>query len=684
MANTPEFNKELLKDLSPQERELVLKTLKEISSGTSSTYEELKYADYEEIPVDIETFVDDYNYLGHAWHDNEGKTKLYPYWRKELRKIFPNNVDTAFNNAIFSGSRGRGKSEIAVLIASYLLYRILCLKNPISFFRLKPTEKIVFAFMNIKLALAEEIGNSKFQNTLQSSPWFLAHGELEGRTKKMWVPRKYNGQEVIDIKIGSQADDVIGLPIYFAFFDEISFIRNQDIDKQKAKANDMIDTAIGGMKTRFIYQGKNPTLLLLASSKRSEKSFLEEHMKKKLKSEKQNVYISDGPVWEVKPEGTYTQPPFNVALGNKFLQSLVIPDNEDPCIYVTKGYKILKVPGDFKVDFLDDIDRALCDFAGISSNEISKYISGTAWKDTQNPNLCNPFDSDILEIGNAQDDDRQYYDHFRMDKVDKNLMSRPLYIHMDMSVAGDMTGIAGVWIKSKWVHSADRKNEDELNFRLAFSVSIRAPKGYQISFDKNRKFIYWLKSKGFNIKGVSTDSFQSVDTGQALIAKGYKYKVISVDRVDSQSHICLPYQYFRSCIYERRLETYESETLTAEVIDLERNFNTGKVDHPDGGRKDVCDAVCGAIFDASQDAEQFAFDFGETIEDINSVNNSSNEEDTKKQINIAFEQSLQNMFTPNSIKKKKVEQPEPFLDFGTGPSTPFTGPFVTSDNILIW
>ena len=36
----------------------------------------------------------------------------------------------------------------------------------------------------------------------------------------------------------------------------------------------MIDTAIGGMKTRFIVNGKNPTLLILASSKRSEKSFL--------------------------------------------------------------------------------------------------------------------------------------------------------------------------------------------------------------------------------------------------------------------------------------------------------------------------------------------------------------------------------------------------------------------------
>lgn len=683
MANQ-QTTEQLLATLTPQEREIALKALSEISKGKNKTFEDLKYAEYSEIPVDIETFVDDNNYLGNAWHDNEGKSKLYPYWRKELHKIFPNNLDTAYNNAIFSGSRGRGKSEIAVLVASYLLYRVLCLKDPIGFFRLKPTEKIVFAFMNIKLALAEEIGISKFQNTLQSSPWFLAHGELEGRSKKVWVPKKYNGQEVIDIKIGSQADDLIGLPIYFAFFDEISFIRNQDIDKQKAKANDMIDTAIGGMKTRFVYQGKNPTLLLLASSKRSEKSFLEEHMKKKLKSEKQNVYISDGPVWETKPEGTYTKPPFHVALGNKFLQSLVIPDGEDPNSYINKGYKIIEVPGDFKVDFIDDIDRALCDFAGISSNEISKYISGAAWRDTQNSNIRNPFESDILEIGNASDDDRQYSDYFHMEYVDKSLMSRPLYIHMDMSVSGDMTGIAGVWIKSKYVHAEGRKSSDELNFRLAFSVSIRAPKGYQVSFDKNRKFIYWLKSKGFNIKGVSTDTFQSVDTGQSLTAKGYKYKVISVDRVDSQSHICLPYQYFRSCIYEKRIETYESEALTSEVIDLERNFNTGKIDHPDGGRKDVTDAVCGAVFNASQDAEQFAFDFGETLEDLVSVSTANNEAETKKQINIDFEQALQEMFTPNSIKKERQKASEEgFIDFGNGPSTPYIGPSV-SDGILIW
>ena len=209
-----EINK-ILDTLSPQEKEAVLSVLEEYANtGHSALLDEMILDDYAEIPVDIETFVDDYNYLGNAWHDKDGKSKLYPYWRKELKKIFPDNISTNFNNAILTGSRGRGKSEIASLIIAYMLYRVLCLKDPVGHFNLKPTEKLVFAFMNIKKDLAEEIGITKFQNTLQSSPWFLNHGTLEGRTKKIWIPKKFDGREAIDIKIGSQADDLIGLPVY--------------------------------------------------------------------------------------------------------------------------------------------------------------------------------------------------------------------------------------------------------------------------------------------------------------------------------------------------------------------------------------------------------------------------------------------------------------------------------------
>ena len=634
--DTSKLNLKDLEKLSPTEKKLVFSMLEQFSKeGRSDLYDQLLLEDYEEVPVDIETFVDDNYYLGNAWHDGQGKSKLYPYWRKELKKIFPNNFDTNVNNVILSGSRGRGKTEIAVLIAAYLLHRILCLKNPIEYFHLKSTEKIVFAFMNIKLALAEEIATTKFQNTLKQSPWFLSKGTLEGRTKKVWTPHKYineNGeeQEAIDIKIGSQADDVIGLPIYFAFFDEISFIKNQDIQKQKEKANDMIDTAIGGMKTRFVHKGKNPTLLCLASSKRSDKSFLEEHMKKKLISEKENVYVSDGSVWDVKPEGTYSDEKFKVALGNKFLQSMIIPDGEDERIYIAKGYKIIEVPVDFKADFIDDIDRALCDFAGISSSSITKYINGAAVNELINPNIKNPFQSEILEIGNGPDDDRQYYNFFDLSKIDPALKSKPLFIHLDMSISGDKTGIVGVFIKGKKPSVDALDQSKDLFFSIAFSTAIKAPKGRQISFEKNRNFIYWLKEQGFNIKGITSDTFQSYDTGQTLKAKGYPYDVLSVDRVDPADHICKPYQYLKSVIYEKRLELHENKLLVTELIDLERNMDSGKVDHPDDGSKDTADALCGAIYNASKHAEEFAYDYGESSEQLLRLNTNALDYDVQQ------------------------------------------------------
>lgn len=634
-----------LNKLSPAERELALSVLKEYAqTGKSDIYESLLSEDYEEIPVDILTFVDDNYYLGNAWHDAQGNTKLYPYWRKELKKIFPDNFTTNFNNVILSGSRGRGKTELAVLIASYLLYRILCLKNPIEHFHLKSTEKIVFAFMNIKLALAEEIATTKFQNTIKSSPWFLGHGTLEGRTKKVWVPRKYinsNGeeQEAVDIKIGSQADDLIGLPIFFAFFDEISFIKNKDIEQQKEKAKDMISTAIGGMKTRFVHKGKNPTILCLASSKRSDKSFLEEYMIKKLDSDKANVYISDGPVWEVKPEGTYSGEKFKVAVGNKFLQSVIIPDGEDEETYRLKKYTILNVPVEFKADFIDDIDRALCDFAGISSSSISKYINGELVNEVINPNIENPFVCDVLEISNDPEDDRQYFNFFDLGKIDPKLKRKPLFIHLDMSVTGDKTGIAGVFIKGKKESIENVDQSKDLFYSLAFSVSIKAPKGRQISFEKNRNFIYWLKAQGFNIKGITSDTFQSVDTGQTLKAKGYPYEVLSVDRVDSD-HICKPYQYLRSTIYDKRIELHNNKLLIREITDLERNMATGKVDHPTDGSKDCADAVCGAVFNASKHAEEFAYDYGEQSEQLLRWNGISDGDSDAEQLALSMEEEL--------------------------------------------
>lgn len=644
-------NLDELKGLSEEEQKVALQILNEISKqGDSRLFKDLKYADYDEIPVDIETFITDDRYLGKAWKDASGKLKLYPFWMDRLKELFPTNVDTAYNTFLESGARGIGKSEIACgCVCTYLMYRVMCMKNPLEFFHLKQTEKICFAFMNIKLALAEEIAASKFQNTIQMSPWFMSRGSMTSKNNKPWWTPPYP----IQLIIGSQSDDVIGLPIYFAFFDEISFIKNQDIDKQKKKAKDMIDTAIGGMFTRFIHAGKNPTVLAVASSKRSEQSFMEEYIKTLSKTSAGNTLVIDKPVWEVKPKGTYSNETFFIGLGNKFLESIVIPDSDIDKLdfYKQRGYQILEVPIDFKAKFLEDIERNLCDFAGISSSSMNKYMSAKIVSDCINEEFKNPF-PDVIEVGNGPEDTAQYKNFFDINCVPKELMTKPLYIHLDMSVSGDMTGIAGVWISGKKV-STDQDQSKDLNFRLAFSVSIKAPKGRQISFEKNRKFIRWLKEVGFKIKHITSDTYQSYDLQQQLQSEGFECSILSVDRVTD--NICQPYQYLRSAIYEKRFQMYKSDRLFDEFIDIERDLNTGKIDHTPNGHKDALDAVCGATFTASKYAEQYAFDYGEDLETTRQISVSQSLESQHAQINEDFQNELLKMFDP-MLRRQQQQQ----------------------------
>ena len=649
-----------LNNLSEAEKKIALQILKQMQEdGHSKIFEDLIYDDYAEVPVDIETFLLDDRYLGNAWKDSRGNPKIYPFWLDTLKKIFPTNIDTDYNTILETGARGLGKSEIACgAIGAYLMYRILCLKDPRDFYHLKTNENIVFAFMNIKLELAEEIAVDKFQKTVQLSPWFMQRGTMTSRKNQpYWVPK-----DPIKIIIGSQSDDVIGQPIYFAFFDEISFIKNQDIDKQKTKAKDMIDTALGGMLTRFIHNGKNPTVLAVASSKRSEQSFMESYIKTITETEGTNAIVIDKPVWEVKPEGTYGKGIFYVGLGNRYMSSIVIPDEDSDKIeaYREKGYKILEVPRFFRSKFLEDIDRNLCDIAGISSSSLNKYMSSEAVLNTVDRNFLNPF-PDVIEVGNSPTDYAEYSNFFDMERVPKQFMSKPLYVHLDMSLSGDMTGIAGTWIIGKKTTVGDNPSKD-LTFQLAFSTSVKAPKGYQISFEKNRNFIRWLKSVGFKIKTITSDTYQAYDLQQQLKAEGFNCDILSVDRVDKDG-ICKPYQHLKAAVYEKRFVMYKSDRLFTEFVDIERNANTGKIDHPDGGHKDVLDAVCASCFEASKHAEEFAYDYGESYDNMNSAVSVNIESNDAQQLTINFEEELAKMFNPLQNEMNSLNNQQPFNSY---------------------
>ena len=134
-----------------------------------------------------------------------------------------------------------------------------------------------------------------------------------------------------------------------------------------------------------------------------------------------------------------------------------------------------------------------------------------------------------------------------------------------------------------------------------------------------------------------------------------------MDRVesdDSKQKLCKPYHFFKSTIYEERIDMcgVGADLLTEEITDLERNNGTGRIDHPDGGMtgsKDISDAVCGAVWNASQHAEEFAYDYGETLGDTLSANTEQTAAD-QQQVLVDFQQEMQKMFDPMQKSSAKT------------------------------
>lgn len=676
--------KEELKNLSPEEQKAALEILRQFSiNGESELLNKLTYDDFDEIPVDIETFLHDRKYLGNALYDAEGRFTLFPYWEQKLKEIFPTNTTVAYNTIILTGAIGLGKTLVAVVCLLYMLYRLLCLKDPYLYYGLQPIDKITISLMNITIENAKGVALDKMNQMLLSSEWFMAHGEMAGVTNLEYRPNKH-----IELVAASSNNQIIGRALFASFEDEVNFgAMTNNVEKLKAKMLTLISQIDARMKSRFLRGTYLPTLNIIASSKNSDQSFLDAYIDTKKKNESSTTLIVDEPQWIVDSRKDSDQH-FFVAVGNKFLSNELLPLDATKDLadeYKAKGYQILEVPIGYYENFSDNIDGALTDIAGLATASSLKYISGIKWNDIKTDAYENPFTKDIIEVGTG--DDIQYSKFFDLTKVDPLLKSRPLYMHLDMSKSGDKTGIAGIWITGKKPKVDGESSSKELFYKVAFSVSVKAPKGQEISFDKHRTFIRWLKQQGFAIKGISSDTYQSAQIQQQLIADGFEVKTISVDRLDSETKTQLQYAYFKSTVYDKRLSVYKKcDLLTDEVLGLER-LSDGHIEHPNAGRsgsKDCIDAVCGSLWNASLHADEFAFEFGEEIDATLEASLATDHQD-RKQITIDFEEELKRVADPMytaALEQTKKDENNYFMNFGFGPAQNLSAAYLSQGIIV--
>ena len=109
-----------------------------------------------------------------------------------------------------------------------------------------------------------------------------------------------------------------------------------------------------------------------------------------------------------------------------------------------------------------------------------------------------------------------------------------------------------------------------------------------VDFTEVKEYIQSLKHRGFNVKCVTFDRWNSHDMMQQLNAYGMPAEILSV----AKKH----YEDMALVLMEERLHGPHIPLLIDELLQL--RIIRDKVDHPRKGSKDLADAVCGAVFNA--------------------------------------------------------------------------------------
>lgn len=532
----------------------------------------LIYKDYDEIPVSIDEFIENPRYFGSTL--NQGKA-LYPKWRQHLRNIFKDPYK--YSEVVFTGAIGIGKSTVAVVMAGYMLYCLMCLKDPHKFFNIGATQgNIVFLFFNTTMTKAHKTALGNLYGHLLKSPWFMEHGHEAGDRYKTYIPNRN-----ISFEIGSEEQHATSLDIFFFMFDEANDFLHQNADMNQTDAMKILNAANQRIRSRFksadrkTFFGKS----VILSSKQSELAFLEQYVKDRQAKNPNGIYVVDEPQWDILPL-ELSGKKFNVAYGNKNAKSRILATDEDTEIIKQQGFKILQVPVEYKKDFDDNLNRALTEMGGVSVSYIDKYFSREYILEAIDNSRLNPFSMDILIVG-LRDINVEYKDFFDVKKIPIEYTQEVIYMHIDTSKSKDRTGITAV--------SQSVINPEEIHH--LFTIYIQAPKNDQICFAKHEQFIFWLYDKlNWNIKNVSSDGYNSDQIKQNIVLHG-----IGADYVTADGAYNKAYPSLQRVLYDKKLKLIPIPLLEKELIELDINNDKQSFDHTLTGSKDGSDSLACAV-----------------------------------------------------------------------------------------
>ena len=526
---------------------------------------------FEEIPVDVSTFVYSKDYLNQPRLSQiqvdlvEAMSQIYKI--DELILIMGESEGRSHykkytkSEVILQLGKGSGKDHTSTIGCAYLVYKLMCLKDPAQYFGKPIGDAIDIINIAVNAEQAKNVFYKGLRNKIQRSPWFA--GKFDAKINAIEFDKTitvYSGH--------SERESHEGLNLILAILDEISgFAQDSASGNENAKTGDAIYKAFrASVDSRFPDYGK----VILLSFPRYPGDFISKHYDKVVAEKdvemKSHTFIINPDLPPDLPENQFT-----IEWEEDHIKS-----------YKTSGVYAVKRPTwevnptrkieDFERSFVDDYADAMQRFACMPS-----YMSDAFFKQKEKLEqamcLHNPIDSfKRIEAAWQPKDDVRYF------------------IHADLAQKHDKCAVAISHVE-KWVEVRTFNDHTQVHPLVIVDAVVwwEPKKEGPVNLSEVKNWIVDFRRQGFHIGLVTFDRWQSFDIQQELKSVGIKAETLSVGK----KH----YEDLAMLIYEDRVMMPHIQILLDEMSQL-RIVSDKKVDHPRKGSKDLSDAVTGAVYNA--------------------------------------------------------------------------------------
>jgi len=533
--------------------------------------EVLKENHFVETPVDVKTFVQSPDYLGQPLLSDiqyeivEAMSQIYR--KEDLIEIMGDVEGTKHfskytkNELILQLGKGSGKDFISTVACAYVVYKLLCLKDPAIYYGKPAGDAIDIINVAVNAQQAKNVFFKGFKTKIEKSPWFA--GKYNAKADSIEFDKAitvYSGH--------SERESHEGLNLLMAVLDEISGFASEVVSgNEQGKTADNIYKAFrGSVDSRFPDLGK----VVLLSFPRYQGDFISQRYESVIADketiERTHTFIMNEDLPHEDPGNQ-----FQISWDEDNILQYKIPRVyafKRPTWEVNPTRKI----EDFKLAFYTDLGDAMMRFACMPT-----YSSDAFFKQIDKVEKC-------MNTRNPLDSFRRFDETFVPDP------DKTYYIHADLAQKHDKCAVAIAHV-DKWVNIQVIKDYEQVApIVVVDAVAWWEPRAEgPVNLSEVKQWIMNLRRQGFNIGMVSFDRWQSFDIQNELQAVGIRTETVSV----AKKH----YEDLAMMIYEERVSIPRIPILLEEMSEL-KIMKGNRVDHPRKKSKDLADAVTGAVFGA--------------------------------------------------------------------------------------